>query len=548
MPHPDLVFIGGPVWTGDAARSWAGAVAVRAGRITAVGHDELRELIGPRTEVVDLRGRLLIPGFQDAHVHPVFAGLTMLTCDLAPYDTAQQYAEAVAAYAAAHPGKPWITGGGWSFPAFPGGLPTREQLDAVVPDRPVYLTVRDAHSAWVNTRALELAGITGATPDPAGGRIERDADGNPTGVLHEQAMALVGDLAPRPTEDDLLNGLLTAQAHLHSLGITAWQDAIVGAYGGWPDQLGTYLEAARTGRLTARVRGALWWDRERGLEQIDDLLARREKSTVGRFTAGTVKIMQDGVPENFTAALSEPYRDGCGCTTANRGLSMVDPALLREAVTRLHREGFQVHFHAIGDRAVTEVLDAVEAARAAHGPRDLRHHVAHLQLVHPRDLPRFRALGVAANMQPLWAAHEQQMDELCIPFLGPERARWQYPFGSLRSEGAVLAAGSDWMVSSPDPVQGIHVAVNRRLPDAGPATPVFLPHQRLGLGTALAAYTAGSAYVNHLDDTGSIAVGKLADLTVLDRNPFDGPPEEITGTRAVLTYVEGERVYAAPDA
>ncbi|MER6523905.1 amidohydrolase [Streptomyces sp. NPDC001508] len=548
MTHADLVFANGPVWTGDAARSWATAVAVRGGRITAVGHAEVRELIGPRTERIDLHGRLLVPGFQDAHVHPVFAGLTMLTCDLAPHDTAQEYAAAIAQYAAANPDKPWITGGGWSFPAFPGGLPTRQQLDTVVADRPAYLTVRDGHSAWANSRALEIAGITRDTPDPVGGRIERDADGNPTGVLHEQAMVLVGDLAPHPTEDELMRGLLAAQAHLHALGITAWQDAIVGAYGGWQDQLGTYLEAARTGVLTARVRGALWWDRERGLEQIDDLLARRAKGTVGRFTAGSVKIMQDGVPENFTAALSEPYLDGCGCATNNRGLSMVDPELLREAVVRLHTEDFQVHFHAIGDRAVTEVLDAVEAAHTASGRRDLRHHAAHLQVVHPRDLPRFRTLRVAANMQPLWAAHEQQMDEMCIPYLGERRAAWQYPFGALLREGAVLAAGSDWMVSSPDPMHGIHVAVNRTTPDADAATPVFLPHQRLDLGSALAAYTAGSAYVNHLDDTGSIVVGKLADLTVLDRNPFDGPARDIAHTRALLTYVEGERVHAAHDA
>ncbi|NUU20669.1 MAG: amidohydrolase, partial [Streptomycetaceae bacterium] len=398
-----------------------------------------------------------------------------------------------------------------------------------------------------NTRALELAGLDKHTPDPADGRVEREPDGTPSGVLHEGAMGLVGEHAPKPTRDDYLKGLADAQAYLHSLGITAWQDAIIGAFGGWNDQYDVYREAAASGLLTARVRGALWWDREQGAEQIDFLLDRRARGTVGRFTAGTVKLMQDGIPENFTAAIGTSYLDACGCQTGNKGLSMVDPDLLRDYITQLDAHGFQVHFHAIGDRAVGETLDAVAAARKANGFNDLRHHIAHVQIVDPADIPRFRELDVAVNMQPLWAAHEKQMDELCIPFIGAERATWQYPFRAFQQAGAVLAAGSDWSVSTPDPMAGIHVAVNRRVPGATDK-PVLLPEQRLDLGTALAAYTAGSAYVNHLDETGTIAPGKLADLAVLDRNPFAGAPEDIHKTRTALTYVEGERVYAAPDA
>ena len=535
------------MWTGDPALPWASAVAVAAGRITAVGGDDVRELAGSSTEVVDLSGRLLLPGFQDAHVHPVSAGLAMSACDLSDRSDPQAHVGAVADYAAAHPQLPWILGGGWSFPDFPGGLPDRAQLDAVVPDRPVYLQVSDGHSAWVNSRALDLAGIDAGIPDPAGGRIERDRDGHPTGVLHEQAMALVGDLAPDPTAADKLAALELAQAHLHALGITAWQDAIVGRYGGWQDQYDTYVDAGTSGLLTARVRGALWWDRTRGLEQIDDLVARRAHGTAGRFTAGTVKIMQDGIPENFTAAMSSPYLDACGCRTDNSGLSMVEPALLTEAVVRLAGLGFQLHFHAIGDRAVSEVLDALEAAQGAHGDRDLRHHIAHLQVVRPADIGRFRQLGVTANIQPLWAAHEPQMDELCLPFLGAERAAWQYPFADLLRSGARLAAGSDWPVTSPDPLQGISVAVNRLVPGAPPKTPVFLPEQRLALDDVLAAYTAGSARVNHLDETGVIRTGALADLAVLDRNPFEGRPEDIWRTHAVSTFVEGRRVHPAPE-
>ncbi|MGW0661210.1 amidohydrolase [Streptodolium elevatio] len=546
MTHADLVLFNGPVLTVDPARRWATAVAVRGGRIVAVGHDEVRELVGPRTETVDLAGRLLVPGFQDAHVHPVFAGLTMSRCDLSDAETQEDSIASVAEYADAHPEVEWILGGGWSFEAFPSGLATRQMLDAVVPDRPVYLPVRDGHSAWCNTRALEIAGLDKNSPDPADGRIEREPDGTPSGILHEGAMGLVGQYAPQPTRQDYLKGLADAQAYLHSLGITAWQDAIIGEFGGWNDQFDVYTEAAESGLLTARVRGALWWDREKGAEQLDFLLDRRARGTVGRFNAGTVKLMQDGIPENFTAAIGESYLDACGCQTGNKGLSMVDPELLRDYITLLDAHGFQVHFHAIGDRAITEVLDAVDAARQANGFNDLRHHVAHVQIVEPGDIPRFRELDVAVNMQPLWAAHEKQMDELCIPFIGTERSAWQYPFRAFQQAGAVLAAGSDWSVSTPDPMAGIHVAVNRRVP--GSDSPVFLPEQRLDLATAIAAYTAGSAYVNHLDETGSIEVGKLADLTVLDRNPFAGAPEDIHETRTALTYVEGARVHAADNA
>ncbi|MDL2075889.1 amidohydrolase [Streptomyces sp. GXMU-J15] len=539
--HADLIFTGGPVLTPEGRT--ATAVAVTDGRITAVGHDEVRELAGPDTEVVDLDGRLLLPGFQDAHVHPVPAGLELAQCDLTGARTAAESVAAVRAYAEAHPEREWITGGGWSMEAFEGGTPTKELLDAVVPDRPVYLPNRDHHGAWVNSRALERAGITRDTPDPADGRIERDASGAPSGTLQEGAMRLVGRLTPPATRQDRVAALLRAQRHLHSLGITAWQDALVGEFAGMDDPAEAYLAAARDGSLTARVVGALWWDRGRGAEQIPELVERRAELSHGRFRAGTVKLMLDGVAENGTAALLEPYLDGCGCATANRGTSFVDPGQLPKYVTELDALGFQCHFHALGDRAVRDALDAIEAARTANGMRDTRHHLAHLQVVHPQDVPRFASLGATANIQPLWAAHEPQMDELTIPFLGPERAAWQYPFGALLRSGARLAAGSDWPVSSPDPLAGIHVAVNRVSPDS--AAPVFLPGERIGLTEALTAYTAGSAHVNHLDDTGAVRPGALADLVVLDRDPFAVPPEELASTRVAQTYVGGERVYAA---
>ncbi|MCL6734563.1 amidohydrolase [Streptomyces neyagawaensis] len=545
----DLVLTGGPVHTVDPARSRASAVAVHEGRIIAVGHDEVHALIGPRTEVVDLAGKLLLPGFQDAHVHPQGAGLELGLCHLGDTVDPAEYLRRIAEYADRHPNAEWITGGGWSLEAFPGGAPTAAALDAIVPDRPVFLPNRDHHGAWVNSVALERAGIDARTPDPVDGRIERDGDGRPTGMLQEGAVHLVGRLVPAPTAEEQLAALLRAQSVLHSHGVTAWQDAIVGAYANMTDPAPSYRTALDRGLLTARVVGALWWDRERGAEQIPELVARREELSGDRFRAGTVKIMQDGIAENHTAAMLDPYLTGCGCASGTSGISFVEPGELKKYVTELDALDFQVHFHALGDRAVREALDAVEAARAANGNRDTRHHLAHLQVVHPDDVRRFRALGAAGNLQMLWAAHEPQMDELTLPFLGAERGARQYPFGDLLRAGATLAAGSDWPVSSPDPLQAVHVAVNRVSPDAPDGTPEFLPGQRLDLGTALAAYTAGSAHVNHLDTlTGSITVGKAADLVVLDRDPFAGPPEEIAATRVLETFVDGRRVHAAPDA
>lgn len=543
--HADLLFTGGPVLTPEGRT--ATAVAVTGDRVTAVGHEEVHDLAGPRTEVVDLSGRLLLPGFQDAHVHPVPAGLELSQCDLTGARTADETLAAVRAYADAHPEREWITGGGWSMEAFAGGMPTKELLDAVVPDRPVYLPNRDHHGAWVNSRALALAGLTRDTPDPADGRIDRDASGEPSGTLQEGAMQLVGRLTPPASPADRLAALLHAQRHLHALGITAWQDALVGDFLGMDDPAEAYRAAARDGSLTARVVGALWWDRERGAEQIPELVERRAALSHGRFSAGSVKLMLDGVAETGTAALLDPYLDRCGCATGNRGTSFIDAGQLPKYVIELDALGFQCHFHALGDRAVRDALDAIEAARATNGPSDTRPHLAHLQVVQPADVPRFAALGATANIQPLWAAHEPQMDELTIPFLGPERAARQYPFGALLRSGARLAAGSDWPVSSPDPLHGIHVAVNRVTPEADD-TPVFLPGERIGLAEALTAYTAGSAYVNHLDDTGAVRAGALADLVVLDRDPFTGPPEAIADTRVALTYVGGARVYAAQEA
>jgi predicted amidohydrolase YtcJ len=543
--HADLVLHGGRIATMDSARSWASALAVRGGRIATVGPDSAaKALVGPRTRVIDLRGRTVTPGFQDAHVHPVHGGLSLLRCDLHDELDAATYATIIADYARADPEASWIRGGGWYMAAFPGGAPRRDVLDRLVSDRPAFLTSRDGHSAWVNSRALEVAGITAATPDPSDGRIERDEDGTPAGTLHEGAMDLVERWVPDDTPADLEAALRLGQEHLHRLGITAWQDAIVRPEA----EEVAYVALASRGELTGRVVGALWWERSRGAEQIEEFVERRRATAIGRYAPTSVKLMMDGVLENFTGAMLEPYGDGHGGTTDNRGLLQIDPDGLASWVPQLDALGFQPHFHAIGDRAVRASLDAVEAARRANGPSDTRPHIAHIQVIHPDDIGRFRQLDVAANAQPLWATHDDQMDVLTIPFLG-ERWRWQYPFRSLRAAGAVLAMGSDWSVSSANPLWEMHIAVERQAPDSDAADRgVLLPEERLDLIDALAAFTIGSAYVNHLDRaTGSLEVGKLADLAVLDRDLFDRGAGEILAASVVGTFVEGVAVYETPE-
>ncbi|MGB3481626.1 MAG: amidohydrolase family protein [Mycobacterium sp.] len=523
-----------------------GDVLVEDGKIRAVGPDAAAAA-APGVAELDARGGLVAPGFQDAHVHPFHGGSALMSLDLSQVGSGAECLAAIGAYAQANPDKEWIRGANWALGWFDNGLPTRQMLDSVVPDRPAYMRNRDGHGAWFNTRAMEIAGITADTPDPFEGRIEHTADGEVLGMVQELAMNLITDHIPRASDAEMDEGFRRANDVMLSWGITAWQDAQVGASKENRDQLDAYIRASHSGVLRSHVVGALRWTPERGLEQIDDLLERRERSFAANpnFRATTVKIFQDGIAENFTAAMLSPYLDCCGNVTSNSGRSWVDPELLKEAVAALAAHDFQVHFHSLGDRAVRESLDAVEYAREKHGEKDLRHTLSHIQVVHPDDVPRFAELDVVANCQPLWARHEEQIDVLTTPYLGPRRNRWQYPFAAIQRTGGKLAIGSDWPVSTGNVVELLHTAVNRSGVAAKGEDPLpFLGEQALSLNDSLVAATEGVAYLNHDEHrSGSLEIGKDGDIVVLDRDVFDRPLAEIGESAVDYTIIGGDIVF-----
>ncbi len=533
----DLVVVG-DVYTVDAARSWAKAVAIRGDRIVAVGTEaEVRERVGDGAQLIS--GACVVPGFQDAHIHAAFAGRIRRHLNLDDLHDVDGYLARIREHADAHPDERWIVGGGWYAPVFGDEGPTRTQLDAIVPDRPVYLMNTDTHAAWVNTRALQLAGITASTPDPWDGYYVREPDGMPTGCLQEgTAYSFWSDHVPPDSVQDWMESIRVAQRYLHTLGITGWHDAWVR-----PDLLKAYRELDHLHELTMHVVTALWWDRHIGPEQIAALVEQREWGSGGNVNAGTVKIMLDGCPESATGSMLDPYEGHFG-VEHDRGLQFVEEGALLEALVRLDALGFQVHQHALGDRALRSALDAVEAARAANGWNDARHHIAHLQLPDPADVKRMRPLGVVANMQPYWACPDPATETLTRPRVGA-RADRLYPIGDVVRSGAVLAMGSDWPVTTANVFEEMQVAVTRQVIGAGADAPILDPSQRITLAEALAAFTRGAAYVSHDDDAGSLVEGSRADIAVLDRDPFAGSVYEIAETKVIATVASGNVVFEA---
>lgn len=516
----------------------ADTIGIRDGIIASVGTaSEVRDAVGSGADGLDARGGLVTPGFVDAHVHLGVGAMDALRCDLSGAASLAEIDARVRAFAAGSPAA-WVVGGGWDPTLFPTTGPTAAHLDALVPDRPALLLDADHHGAWANSAALAAAGLDASTSDPADGRIERDATGHPSGALREGAMQLVARLLPEPATADIARGILRLSREMLRAGVTGWQEAALGAYGGFPDFTDAYLSLLREGSLRGRATGAIWVPRDLTPDGVEDFVTRVVERSRANAAAGlpsaTAKLMLDGIVETRTAHLLEPYVGSEG-----RGLSYFSPALVHRLLTALNAEAISVHVHALGDAAVRDALDGFAHVPAAHRRR-VRNHIAHIQLIHPADVARFAALEVTANAQPFWACATALTRKATLPVIGDERADELYVFGSLHRSGARLAMGSDWPVSSFDPWQGVHVAVTRRPPAEPDAAPLGAG-EALELGVAIDAYTRGSAELLGLPG-GAITPGRAADLAIADRNPFAGPTSVIHETRNAASVVAGEVV------
>ncbi|WP_405243090.1 amidohydrolase [Lentisalinibacter salinarum] len=532
----DIVFTGGVIHTADEARSRAEAVAVRGDTIVAVGDaGEVSAWIGDATRVVDLDGRTVLPGFHDAHMHPLTGGEMLLGCSLFGLTTRDAILAKVAECVAESDDE-WVIGENFDLAAFPGGNPHKSLLDEIAPDRYVYLRGTDGHNDLANSKVLELAGITAETPDPPKGVIERDPEtGEPTGMLRETARAPVEVLLPETTFEDRVAALEATLAETARYGITS----LVDAWTGVPDWE-VYRAVAESGGLDARVKASLTYGvnaKHQG-EEWEAALARRDEFAGERFTVSAVKFFVDGVLEGETAALVEPYTG-----MDHRGVLNFESDELKQAVTRFDAMGLQIHMHAIGDLAVREGLDAIEAARKANGDTGNRHHITHLQLVHPDDIPRFAELGVAATFQALWAYPDAWIMEINLPVVGPERVERMYPVGSIHRAGGTIVGSSDWAVSSMNPLEAIETAITRQ-DAAGQVDGTLNAEEAVDLATMLDAYTRNAArLLGHDDITGSIETGKRADIVVLDRDIFAIPASELSEVRVDMTLLDGGIIY-----
>ncbi|MEU1302986.1 amidohydrolase [Streptomyces shenzhenensis] len=537
---PLTVFRDAVVWTGLPTLPGAGqpptALAVRDGRIEAVGA-AAEELAGAADELLDLGGGLLMPAFGDGHCHPDQGGFEALGPRIRPCTSVHELVTEVGRYAAAHPEAEWILGGSYDSTLAPDGLFDARWLDAAVPDRPVALRAWDYHTLWCNTEAMRRAGLDDSVQDGERGRFARRPDGSLLGTMVEwDAVDAVLGAAPARSLDERTRALAVATRGYAAAGVTWIQDAWVEH-----EAVDAYLAAARQGVLATRVNLALRADPSRWREQLAEFAADRDRIEAAgsdRLTVRTVKFFVDGIIENRTAALLEPYADD----PCARGMPLWAADELRAALVEIDRLGLQPHLHAIGDAGIRTALDAVAHLTEVRGPRDRRPVIAHVQLVDPADLPRFAELGVIANIEPLWLQPDPAMTDLTVPRLGEARSRQQYPLGSLLGSGARVSFGSDWPVSDHRPLTGLPVSVTRQTPQRRPEGG-WLPQERIDIETAMSCYTAGVAHQAMADDRGVLAPGRVADLVWLDRDPRDRDPHDVPGTTVLGTWLAGRRIY-----
>jgi hypothetical protein len=534
----DLLIVNGKVYSAGAFHE---AIAIRGHTIVGVGRmQDIERLRGPRTDVIDARGRAVVPGFNDSHVHFLGGGLGLRDADLAGVASLREVQDKIRAFTQFKPDEPWVRGRGWLYSAFPGGLPTREQLDEVVPDRPAIMTAYDGHTAWVNSKALQVAGITKTTPDPVNGAIMKDPKtGEPTGVLKEAAQSLMTRVVPRPTDDDRRSALRAAVTEANRLGLTSIQNA-----SGNADEFKLYADARAAGDLKVRTYSAL--SISPGFSEADADRFDAVRTLYGDdpvFRTGIVKIVADGVIESRTAGMLAPYAG-----VAISGTPNYTAAELNRIIAMMDKRGWQIQVHAIGDRAVRMTLDAFERAIAANPapPRGRRHRIEHIETITAADIPRFGSLGVIASQQPMHVVlGDMNSLKPSGPWpdnLGPERASRAWNWKSIRDAGGRVTFGSDWAVAPLDPIQGIWVVTTR-------VTPLGMRDQKLPIAQAIDGYTAWPAYASFEEQRkGTLAPGMLADVVVLSRDIFAQPPAKATDAVVDVTIFDGNVVYRRQEA
>ncbi len=535
----DWAFVNGIIH--GPGRRRASAVATSGGRIVYTGSDEgAKALAGLRTEVIDLRGKMIVPAFCDAHIHPLLGGINLTGLDLISFKTLNEYQIRLREYSCENPARSFIRGSGWMHGCFPHSGPNKSDLDKIISDRPVFLKAIDGHSAWVNSKALEMAGITKNTSDPVGGRIERDDQtGEPTGALRElAAMALVGDRLPPPSREEMLAGARFFLSQAARYGITAIHDPMATR-----EFMDVYLELEQRGELTVRVSAALVCDPASPENTIPELLELSRACRGRQLRVETAKIFLDGVVDSHTAFLLDSYIDRPGF----RGEPLWEAEEFKRTAAALDQEGIQIHIHAIGDAAVRMALDGLEYIIGSNGRRDARHQIAHLDLTSQMDIPRFQALGVIAVIQPAWFYMDSNFFDSALPFLGKARAMQLYRMRSLMESGAAVASSSDWPFGGDritfNPLDTIKIGRTRR-GIGGDFQEAYNPEEGVSVESLIDSHTIVGAYANFLDgETGSIEPGKIADLVVLDRDLLGVPAEEIHQTRVLLTLLGGYPVF-----
>lgn len=535
----DLLLVNGRIWTGGDAASFVEAVAIRGNQILRTGTTaEIRQLADENTQLIDLGGRFAAPGFNDAHIHFLGGASGLSEIDLTGCKTVAEMVGRIADFAKKNPDRPWLTGRGWEYTPFPGGLPTKTYLDAILKDRPIFLSAYDGHSGWANSKALQLAEINSQTKFAGYGEIVRDAAGEPTGALKEGAQSLVRRLIPQPTREQKLEALRQGLKLAASLGITSLQNA-----SGSAEEFSLYEELLQKGELTARFSMAFSVGERTTEQQIGGFLALKRKYDIHpMLRAASVKFVLDGVIESHTAAMLERYSDLPADSGIPYGETTMPPDVYRELVAKFDQLGFQIYTHAIGDRAVREALNAYELAQQTDPRRVRRHRIEHIETVSRADVPRFAQLGVLASMEPIHA--DPGTSEVWAKAVGAERLPFAFAWQSLLKSGAKLVYSSDWPAAiSVDPIRGLHSAANRRTIDGQPPRG-WVPAERISIVDALRAYTHGGAYSSFEEGIkGRIAPGLLADIAVFSQDLFKIEPIRIHETKVALTVFNGKVIY-----